>query len=323
MRLICNMSLAQIEQAKALVPRRRLRQLMQRTDLPPLLFLGGHLGLLALTGLLIRAALGTAWIAPAMLLHGVGIVHLFSAQHEFAHRTAFRTRALNDVLGWLFGLLILLPHVYFRWEHTDHHTYTQDSKRDPQLIPQPRSLAAYLLYLSTIPYWLGFLRPFVRHFFGIIRAEEKRFIPATERRKVIWEARAMFALYLTAAGLSLAFHTSALLYYWLLPRLLAEPFMRYVRMTEHVGRPVDNPDLLQNSRTCLVWAPLRWLAWNMPYHSEHHLSPGVPFHALPALHAELCGVPRHVWRGYHAAHKEILMRARHASLLAASSGSGA
>ena len=24
--------------------------------------------------------------------------------------------------------------------------------------------------------------------------------------------------------------------------------------------------------------------WNMNYHAEHHLSPMVPFHALPALH---------------------------------------
>jgi fatty acid desaturase len=314
----CIMSLAQIQQVKALVPQRRLRQLMQRENLPASLFLLRHLILLALTGVLVRAAMGTAWLVPAMTLHGLGIVHLFSAQHEFAHRTAFRTRALNDILGWLFGLLIMLPHVYFRWEHTDHHTHTQDTKRDPQLIPQPRSLGAYLLYLSTIPYWLGFLRPFVRHFCGILKPEETRFIPATERWKVIWEARAMFALYLTAATLSLSFHSSAILFYWLLPRLLAEPFMRYVRMTEHVGRPVNNPDLLQNSRTCLVWAPLRWLAWNMPYHAEHHLSPGVPFHALPALHEELRHVHRRIWYGYHAAHKEILFQARHAAPLPAS-----
>ncbi|MEP3331345.1 fatty acid desaturase [Sedimentitalea sp.] len=26
------------------------------------------------------------------------------------------------------------------------------------------------------------------------------------------------------------------------------------------------------------------LAWNMPYHAEHHSFPSVPFHRLPALH---------------------------------------
>ena len=299
------MSLGQIQQVKALVPRRRLRQLMQRADRPAWLFLLGHTAFLTLTGYLVWSAWGTAWIVPAMLLHGLGIVHLFSAQHEFAHRTAFRTRELNDLFGSLFGTLIMLPHFNFRWEHTDHHTYTQNTELDPQLISQPKSLGAYLFYLSTIPYWIGFLRPFVRHLFGKFSAAERRFTPTTEQWKVILEARAMFAAYVTAAIVSVALHTGALLYFWLLPRLLAEPFMRFVRMTEHVGRPVNDPNLLSNSRTCLVWPPVRWLAWNMPFHAEHHLSPGVPFHALPALHRELRHVGRRVAAGYLDAHREI------------------
>ena len=28
---------------------------------------------------------------------------------------------------------------------------------------------------------------------------------------------------------------------------------------------------------------MRWFAWNMPYHVEHHAYPSVPFHALPKL----------------------------------------
>jgi fatty acid desaturase len=300
------MSLAHIQQVKTLVPQRRLRELMRRTDLAALLFLVRHLALLSLSGWLVWTALGTYWLWPAMTMHGLVIVHLFAAQHESAHRTAFRTRRLNDLVGWMLGAIIMLPHVYFRWEHTDHHTYTQDTKRDPQLISQPRSLWAYAFYLSTLPYWWGFLRPFARHVRGVIDADEKRFIPTSERLKVILEARAMLALYVAALTLSFIFQTRVLLVFWLLPRLLAEPFMRFVRMTEHVGRPVNGVDLLENSRTCIVWPPLRWLAWNMPYHAEHHLSPAVPFHALPALHEELRGSHRRVVKGYCGAHKEIL-----------------
>ncbi|MGR4001096.1 MAG: fatty acid desaturase, partial [Alphaproteobacteria bacterium] len=29
---------------------------------------------------------------------------------------------------------------------------------------------------------------------------------------------------------------------------------------------------------------VRFLAWNMPYHTEHHIYPTVPFHHLPKLH---------------------------------------
>ena len=31
----------------------------------------------------------------------------------------------------------------------------------------------------------------------------------------------------------------------------------------------------------------RFVYWNMNYHVEHHMFPMVPYHALPALHAEI------------------------------------
>eukprot|EP00666_Eupelagonemidae_sp_cell4sb_P015905 gene15905-16082_t len=38
------------------------------------------------------------------------------------------------------------------------------------------------------------------------------------------------------------------------------------------------------SRTTATWWAYRALAWNMPFHVEHHAWPSVPFHQLPALH---------------------------------------
>lgn len=39
-----------------------------------------------------------------------------------------------------------------------------------------------------------------------------------------------------------------------------------------------------NTRTTLTTRVVRFLAWNMPYHAEHHAMPSVPFHKLPVLH---------------------------------------
>ena len=87
--------------------------------------------------------------------------------------------------------------------------------------------------------------------------------------------------------------------------------MRMVRMSEHVGRPVNNTDLLENTRTTLVNPMFRWLAWNMPYHAEHHLSPSVPFHALPAFYNEIKQHHKKVAHGYFDAHKDIFHRSLH------------
>ena len=56
--------------------------------------------------------------------------------------------------------------------------------------------------------------------------------------------------------------------------------------------------MLLNSRTVKGLAPLRWLAWNMPYHTAHHAVPLVPFHALPELTEALWDQIADVRKGY-------------------------
>jgi fatty acid desaturase len=55
---------------------------------------------------------------------------------------------------------------------------------------------------------------------------------------------------------------------------------------EHRGLGEEG-SVLERTRSLRVPALVRWLLWNMPYHAEHHGWPAVPFHQLPALHAEV------------------------------------
>ena len=73
------------------------------------------------------------------------------------------------------------------------------------------------------------------------------------------------------------------LWLWLLPLLIGQPFLRAYLLAEHgLCPPVAN--MLENSRTTFTNRIVRFLAWNMPYHAEHHSYPNVPFHRLPAFH---------------------------------------
>lgn len=94
------------------------------------------------------------------------------------------------------------------------------------------------------------------------------------------------------------------LWFWLVPLALGEPVMRFIRMTEHVGRPTV-AQRGENTRTNLVSAPWRFLAWNMNYHAEHHYAPSVPFHALPRLHEKLKARLHVEPGGYWGAHRDI------------------
>ena len=285
--------------------RRELKQLMARTNAPALIRLLIWFMAMMLTGVLVWLSIGTGWLLPAMFIHGVLLVHHFSLQHECCHYTAFRTRWLNDLMGNYCGLVIMLPNRFFRYEHCDHHTFTQLADRDPEMIPMPETLRDYLLYLSSWPYWKTKFSELLRHCQGRLNNVERRFIPKVEHRTVFTEARIMVLFYATVALVCIVFNWSAPLWYWLVPVMLAEPLMRAIRMTEHVGRPATG-DLTENTRTNIVSWPMQFLCWNMNFHAEHHYASSVPFHALPVLHRKLAGFIYSEKRGYIGAHTDIL-----------------
>ena len=92
----------------------------------------------------------------------------------------------------------------------------------------------------------------------------------------------MIVVYGTVAGVAIALGSFAPLIYWLIPRMIGEPLQRSWRIAEHKGCD-EGPDVRTNTRSTKASTLMRALCWNMPFHSEHHVCPQVPFFALPAL----------------------------------------
>jgi fatty acid desaturase len=290
--------------------RRALRDLATRSDREGVLQLGGHAAALLATGGLVWLAVGSVWVVPAMLLHGIVLVFLFAPLHETVHKTAFRSHRLNDAVAWVCGTLLVLPPAYFRAFHFAHHRHTQDPARDPELArPKPSTVREYVWHVSGIPYWRDRLTTTMRHAIGRI---DDRFIVARERPRIMKEARLVLAQYAAVAALSLALGSAALLWLWVFPALLGQPFLRAYLLAEHTGCPLI-PDMLGNSRTTRSVALVRRLAWNMPYHAEHHAYPALPFHALPAAHELLKERIAVQANGYVEVNREILLRLRDAA----------
>jgi fatty acid desaturase len=291
--------------AEGKLTREELKSLMQRSNAPTFRRLAIWVMVLAATTTLITLAWDSWLIWPAMFVHGIVLVHHFSLQHECVHYTVFRTRWLNDLVGQVCGLVIILPHRFFRYEHCDHHTYTQLPGEDPELIPMPSTIAGYLWYISAVPYWRAKFTEVFRHARGNLNEVEKRFIPKVEYAAVYRDARMMLAIYAALFVAMLITGLWGLIWYWIIPLFLGEPVMRFVRMTEHVGRPTVK-QMSENTRTNLVSAPWAFLCWNMNYHAEHHYVASVPYHALPRLHEKLKDHIHVEKGGYLGAHKDIL-----------------
>jgi fatty acid desaturase len=277
-----------------LIPSETLKRLYVRSDAEGALRLAGHVAVLLAGGWLIWLTRGTWWMLPAMLLHGFAVVALFAAMHECTHYTAFASRRLNEIVGAFAGTALLYNSTYYRHFHTVHHRYTQDPERDPELLlsREPRSALEFWWRVSAIPFWLLRLSQLVKLPLNDFRGLD--FLPAPVRPQIVQSARIQVLLLLPLVALSIAFQNAAILWYWLVPALLANPFLRLYLMAEHGGCSNDNDGLANTRTTATIW-PVRFLMWNMPFHAEHHLNPNIPFHALPQAHAVLA--PHLVVRG--------------------------
>jgi len=101
-------------------------------------------------------------------------------------------------------------------------------------------------------------------------------------------------------------------YYWVLPTFLGQPFLRFYLIAEHTGCEATS-DMMHNTRTTYTFWFYKKLAWNMPWHAEHHAFPQVPFYALDKVHELVNKVSVEKTRckpsgknGYFAVHKDII-----------------
>ncbi|MGJ4926557.1 fatty acid desaturase [Bradyrhizobium sp. HKCCYLS2038] len=277
-----------------------LQQLCTRSDLHGARRALGHYGAIVGVGALIgtiASTHGVLWALPLMVVQGVLIAFLFMAMHETAHKTAFASPALNIIVGYLSGFLIAWPYEYYCLFHWEHHRHTQDPQRDPELIvgPRPRTETQLAIAYTGLLQLIGRLRLLVRH--AVTGTVTFSWVPAGRRATVVREARLYVAGYALALFGSFMLHSALLLWVWVLPLFLGQLVLRPYLYAEHTGCD-HTRSAFENTRTTFTTRLVHWLAWNMPYHAEHHAYPAVPFHALPKLHAIVDGEIKYRGEGY-------------------------
>lgn len=274
--------------------------LLARSDRAGLTHLAGHLAVLGLTSIWIWYA-APFW-QLGLLIQGIALIFLFTLLHECVHKTPFATQRLNTVVAAVCGFILLLPAQWFTYFHLAHHRHTHDPQRDPELAaPKPQNWRQYLIYMSGVPVWLSQIRVLASN---AGNGPIDDFVPSEKRGKIRREARLVISLYALIASLSWYAGSQILLWLWVGPALLGQPFLRGYLLAEHTLCPhVSN--MLENTRTTFTGTLVRFIAWNMPYHTEHHVYPAVPFYKLPEFHQTLRQQLRCTEDGYTSFHKRF------------------
>jgi fatty acid desaturase len=277
-----------------------LRELSTRCNWRGLVRAASHYGVIVVVGALIwlvSSRYGTVWALPLVIVQGYFVAFLFMVVHETAHKTAFRSRALNLALGHLSSFAVGLPYEYYCLFHWDHHRYTQDPTRDPELlsVPIPTSDAQLVIVYSGLRQVAFRARLMLRH--ALTGNATSPWIPESKRHVVVREARLYLTGYVALLLASVSLHTLILLWVWVVPVIVGQLFLRPYLLAEHTGCDRTR-SAFQNTRTTYTAMFVRWFAWNMPYHVEHHAYPSVPFHALRELNGLVAERIVHGERGY-------------------------
>jgi fatty acid desaturase len=253
-------------------------QLTQREDAPALLHLAIYWGLMLGFGLYITAGLPLWWVL--IIPQAVLVTFHFTILHECVHSTPFKTEYLNKIAGRIASFLMVMRMDWFRYFHLAHHRFTNDPKHDPELkTPKPETLPEYLWHISGLSIWRGNIGKLIKN---ATQANNDPYVPAKGKGKIRLEARIMLALYAITFLFIIAGYTW-IFWCWVLPAILGQPFLRLYLLAEH-GRCPPVANMFENTRTTFTTKIVRFVAWNMPYHAEHHAYPSVPFHKLPELH---------------------------------------
>ena len=127
----------------------QLKELAAKSNGKGFVALAGNCSLILATGgaimltdgVLVPALWRQAWPPLLLLLlllwQGFLLSALgFAAQHECLHYTAFRTKSLNSLVGRLVSVPSFSFFLHEQAMHKEHHTYTQDLERDPELVAE-------------------------------------------------------------------------------------------------------------------------------------------------------------------------------------------
>lgn len=216
----------------------------------------------------IEGALPLSW---AILFNTIAAYMSFTPAHEASHGSVSANRALNDWVGRL-ATVLQSPVPFFRafrYIHMQHHRFTNDKTKDPDL------------YVGSGPGWLLPLKWTtldINYLYRYLNPSVFMKRPKSERREML------LALLFAAVVLTVISANGWLNYYlllFLIPGRITAIFLAitfdFLPHYPHQAQAKDQPFQCTSNRVGMEWLLTPVLLFQN-YHLVHHLYPTVPFY---------------------------------------------
>ncbi len=279
---------------RAKIDRKKLKELSRRNDYEGWKHIIIYVSIMVILGIACFYLWGSLWFIPIYLVYCMFWGGADAIWHECGHRTAFKTRALNDFFYLIASYMNNFEPVRWRWSHSLHHSYTasvdpHDFEADESIFSKP-TLFGFLIRFIPGYYFLILHKSLhleiIQHAFGYQTKVMKECIPEDKKANCIRSSRIFLLLWVTTI-LSCFFVGSILpIFLFLIPKFFI--FMNVVwGLTQHMGLKEGSKDHRESTRSVRLNPVFSFIYWKMEYHIEHHMFPMVPSYNLPKLHEEI------------------------------------
>ena len=248
---------------------------------------------------LMYLALPVSWwlVVPLAMLAGGLLVRVFIIFHDCGHGSYFKSRAANDAVGFIAGILTFTPYYHWRWEHAIHHSSSGDLDKRGTGDVWTMTVQEYLessrwkkfaYRLARNPFILFVIAPL------FLFAIRQRFPSAKASQRERHSVYAMNAAILgMAVVLSLIFGLEAFLLIQLIILMVAGGAGVWMFYVQHQFEDVywERGEewsyvsaALEGSSFYKLPRILQWFTGNIGFHHIHHLSPRIPNYNLEKCH---------------------------------------
>lgn len=248
---------------------------------------------------LMYLCLSISWwlVVPLAILAGGLLVRVFIIFHDCGHGSFFKSRAANDTVGFIAGILTFTPYYHWRWEHNIHHSNSGDLDKRGTGDVWTMTVQEYLessrwkkfaYRLARNPVVLFGIAPLA--LFAVLQRFPSSKASPRERHSVYAMNAAILAV---AVGLTLLFGLKNYLIIQLIILLVAGGAGVWMFYVQHQFEDVyweRGEDwsyvsaALEGSSFYKLPRVLQWFSGNIGFHHIHHLSPRIPNYNLEKCH---------------------------------------
>lgn len=221
------------------------------------------------------------------------------AAHEALHHSVFRSKALEELIGWAgFSPFLVTPGNWRAWHVQAHHSAANILVRDPDILPRQeewRTLGFARLFHAISPgsgSWLSYIsfslfftaqgQAFLWYHSNLPQFQQVRMHRARERILTV-------LLALGWGALGWAMGPRGALYALILPLVFSNITLMIYIATNHwllpASQDTDNPFV--NTASVKTHPVMDLIHFNFSYHQEHHIFPAMSPKFAPLLRKHL------------------------------------